>query len=1325
MSTVVSTIGGEAFTFTYFLTPPAESTTFTDDVGITSSSDDVPPASILPTSSLTTYTFFTTVTFDGTPVVTSNEHINTDLIFTSVPDHVIPSASPSLVFDTPSLVYETIEKTLIKTEYNTLTFFATLFKGDEQIVTPIKETQSSLVTATETYTITKTASPQIFATSAVPASIQPSILPSNVVYTTRIVLNTVTNVITFFQGDSTIVTSLQDIITNVVTEPVTYIPATPTLDAPSESLSFETTIEPIINTRTIFNTQTHFVTLFSGTDTITSSITEVNSNVITETVDYTTRTFVSPPTSSVHPSDGVESATEVFTYTPPAITATIDGKVIPAGIAETSPQVVAPSSPVVLDTSSTRDDEGQIDTIVSTYTYFMTLVDGDSTIVTSSEELSTHYIRKTTPPVIDSAPTSQLIEEILVTRTQLSTNTFTFTLFNGSTSTVITSEQVESDVITDTIRSIVSLPTTNSPIVSSMPVAVPDSARVLTLFTTYTYYTTTVSDTRTLLTSSEEVITKYITIDHPAASSSSRPLVTTKQPSLPPTSSGVIDETTGKVPVTTVIDGSKIVFFTESPIRESSLISMPSISVRPTTTIIGGSTVIFYNTADASSGEDATEQPIASEDSFAIPFSPTFSDVTPEYSTTVTPVLKPFTSVINGATIIVFKEVIEEPEPSTYVEETSTVIAPLPSSTLTLESTPVPSETEVSSPQPPSELPVSFIVESTDETVSPDVSPSVKILTGSSVIFFMPTTEEPEVTTVEEEATELTSATTTLLESSVDISTENVNSGSETPELNISSTTSLTVPNIVTSVLESATTFVGSNGKTTSAAASATLIFITGTDGNVLTLMPATLATSEVRPTETTLEQTTDEAVSVSIPAVTKEDDMDPAIKEVIDMVMDKSTSEISPVEVAQSTDDTTVTESSTLTTTTTEKVIRPIFLQPDLIPFFPSKSEMIDEPVAMLDSTVTESTVKTEIITGATTLFIDPPVRPTIPNTDTSSTSSISVTDETPSLAGSTETILSGASTVFGGFLFTKPTTDFTTTTTEDAVRPAYTRPAYTRPVFDPFPSSSSSEVPYHSEESYLSTKYITRTESVTRTLTLSTTSIYYTRGSPLTVTQFYTTTIAPRTIVSTIVGDRTILGTAPRAPATNSIAPDSASGYNATPVTTTVTTTTLIFNSITTTVVRTLVIPTIDPTKIDLSEATEINDIFSVPRGPEGRSNNFGRNDADHLPNDISTSISSQVKPPLRPAYGGAERPDAGVTKFPKENSDFNEIENQSMCVPGCDYINHEICKKINGLWRCECRPGYARTDKFRTCEGDFFFCLLLLLSLKAICLSFQFYN
>src|SRR5690606_21243941 len=104
----------------------------------------------------------------------------------------------------------------------------------------------------------------------------------------------------------------------------------------------------------------------------------------------------------------------------------------------------------------------------------------------------------------------------------------------------------------------------------------------------------------------------------------------------------------------------------------------------------------------------------------------------------------------------------------------------------------------------------------------------------------------------------------------------------------------------------------------------------------------------------------------------------------------------------------------------------------------------------------------------------------------------------------------------------------------------------------------------PGNAAASSVSTQYITSIDSSARVLTLTTTTVYYTRDSPLTITSLLTTTIPPRTIVSTIVGTKTIVGT--NVECTQHLQSQSAF-EPVTDLSTTVTTTTLIFNSITTT--------------------------------------------------------------------------------------------------------------------------------------------------------------
>ncbi|RWS12120.1 EGF and SEA domain containing protein-like protein, partial [Dinothrombium tinctorium] len=254
-------------------------------------------------------------------------------------------------------------------------------------------------------------------------------------------------------------------------------------------------------------------------------------------------------------------------------------------------------------------------------------------------------------------------------------------------------------------------------------------------------------------------------------------------------------------------------------------------------------------------------------------------------------------------------------------------------------------------------------------------------------------------------------------------------------------------------------------------------------------------------------------------------------------------------------------------------------------------------------------------------------------------------------------------------------------------------------------FVDAPESTMSSESKASDQKTKYVTSVESITRTLTLTTTKVYYTRDSPLTITSEFTTTIPPRTFVSTIIGSRTILGTAGEATKTVDIEPSNSQQAEAT---TKVTTTTLIFNSITTTVVRTLVIPTaIEPTKpVASGTATK-----SVTQRPTKRPvvPYRGRVRPSTTPKPIP------IKPPRPRTPYVYKKPTTSstpsylendVSSAPKFNSEIvtkgpDKILDDDQCRPACNAAGNEICKEFSGKYRCDCRPGFARKESNSQCE------------------------
>jgi hypothetical protein len=42
---------------------------------------------------------------------------------------------------------------------------------------------------------------------------------------------------------------------------------------------------------------------------------------------------------------------------------------------------------------------------------------------------------------------------------------------------------------------------------------------------------------------------------------------------------------------------------------------------------------------------------------------------------------------------------------------------------------------------------------------------------------------------------------------------------------------------------------------------------------------------------------------------------------------------------------------------------------------------------------------------------------------------------------------------------------------------------------------------------------------------------------------------------------------------------------------------------------------------------------------------------------------------------------------------------------CSPECDVTKNELCKETGGVYRCVCRPGFARIFQQRPCTREYF--------------------
>ncbi len=200
-------------------------------------------------------------------------------------------------------------------------------------------------------------------------------------------------------------------------------------------------------------------------------------------------------------------------------------------------------------------------------------------------------------------------------------------------------------------------------------------------------------------------------------------------------------------------------------------------------------------------------------------------------------------------------------------------------------------------------------------------------------------------------------------------------------------------------------------------------------------------------------------------------------------------------------------------------------------------------------------------------------------------------------------------------------------------------------------------------------------------------------------------TTTIPPRTFVSTIIGSRTILGISGESQ-TEAIVPTQVKGNMAT----TVTTTTVVHNSMTTTVVRTLVVPT--ATKSVATTETKLP--FHRPTRKPGTGPFRAPTRAPDTPKPFKTTaprprVPYKPPPPSEPPIllsGGNENPFVPnkrptIAPTPKTTT-RPSILDIDQCKPGCNAANKEICKEMDGKYRCDCRQGFIRKNEDLICQG-----------------------
>lgn len=1318
----------------------------------------------------TTYTFFTTL-FAGTePVVSSSEQIISNVVTVPVTTQGPQTSSVVPEVIGPVTVFDTSETVITKTHYNTVTFYATLFSDTSSFVTPIEEVQTDIRTATETFTITRTILPTPSAsfvplvTETIPISdvtrFIPDLEPSVVV--TRTLYTTFTNFVTLFQGTDTTVTNLEEIVTNVVTMTVPAHAASSFTEesAPSSTKDsmqiMSITSTPVYTTREVVSTQTHYLTLFNSDQSLLSSITELVTSYVTE--------LVSPLTPSL----------QSYSYVPESRVTSSPGSYL------LSSEVILPSSEIYTPFTTTSETIEEttseistyhpelvpsIKTIYSTLTFYTTYYSDTSSIVASQEEVLTSYVTLFVPPSLITStavttteqisPTSTIDPSVFVfTTTDYSTLTLYTTLFSGDEIVVISSEHVVPEVITATI-------TPSSTTLAETPTK---DESILTFLTTFTYYTTYFSGIDPVIASSESVVTQFVTIEAPPIVSSSI------EPSIESTP---VEETI--IGVSTASMENIASSFSDL----SSDIEIIGVSSAVATGLEIGSSIETKIQVESKIHSEVRFTPLLSSpvlsvtdisDSFTVSVEAKSthekesSVIVPSYQSDVSttkiqnisvsthmlsvsegiPLPATTTSILTEKTEIVGLDgVVTSLAPSdTLVMVTGTdgfVTKLAETSTAVLSPVYVPATEQISSTTT-SEIKPATVIELSDllggnTALGGDIGLSIKDIV--SLITGKKNKTEDSVATEKTSDTANEDSFTTETSKSVDVTTENsfekvtsdspIESSKGDTEKEVAAPKDLDYPIFVLPSKEKD-------------AKSELLGPVYVPEETIRTVQPKTMTTTETSKSKTFETSLSKVSKSVSTSIITG--------ARTVFILPTKATSVINDskdkytIDTNFSMHDVTKDSSSQATKDfdITTKSLTPVhipkenetpsdFISKHKVSSEISKSILSSQPEFKIETAIISSMsspskddsvtitpelkpsigTSTSVISGIRTVFFDPFLNKS-PKSQTSSVVSSEKEEISGRANAEISTTKSFTTVTVGGQTVISRTTSGATTIFFPGQIPKYTRPV-------------------------ISTRYVTSVESITRTLALTTTRTYYTRDSTLTVPSVYTTTIPPRTFVSTIIGSRTILGILPEPSETVQIHKTMQPSER----TTTVTTTTLIFNSIPSTVIRTLVLPTGVPTKSARSESSSSyadSSVFNAGTEKPARPPEVA--DSTAVTKEHSDVKESDVKPVqkvrdetyLRAAnprihddhpdmnfHEEVRRPPIVVTEAIRPEDDPFLNGRNGVCDPKCQPYKKEICTEQDGLWTCECRPGHARRDEHEICKGKSVTNILILFVYKIL--------
>ncbi|XP_076314913.1 LOW QUALITY PROTEIN: uncharacterized protein LOC143227344 [Tachypleus tridentatus] len=1483
----------------------------------------------------TTFTLYTTLFSGSSPIVSSSEKVVSNVV-------TFPSSGRNTSFSTPtvpgshlaevfSTLIETSEKLKTTTVFSTSTLFATLFNGSSSFVSSIEDVHSEVYTVTELVTFTRTLDLTVASTETLPTSVESSKpLKPTPVYSTVTDYTTLTNFITLFQEDSSFISSIEEVVSNVYTitlhgsiaksspsipetingsKPSTivntsfpssttsfvllsnsYLPSpvesftpfvetrlslpesrvaskrlkvpsvrlfTPKTRSTSESpkvpfikthlfkpksrstsetsknlepslfntfsilstdirptvirSTSEGKDEPVFEitktiTQTLYSTNTHYITLFSGTQTILSSIEEVYSNLITTTAIETIKGSI-----TINPID-ISTTEEIYSSKMSAI---VTSKTASENPTETYHPQLVPS----------------LQTYFTTYTYYTTLNSGTNTIVSSKEEVATSYVTVFVPEKTSIKSEALTTNSVITSsvsytgKTDYSTYTFFTTLFDGEDQVIVTNQQIIPHVKKSSL-------TVTSELFPT-PTRV-SSESVLTFFSTFTYYSTFTTGGQTRVSTSLKSVKQFVTVQPTTATEitgsksllvetlslrsshtvsaidqSLETAVILHKPSTSVTSTSDKENVTSvigvKRPSTSILTKSDTEEYvtavrlnkpTSSVPFSNGKESMSVITLLPKAVSTKTSRLALFDVSTMKEGESKQMQTEGIKTSLSM-------------KSTTSPHIEP--SVFSEKIMTKIhtegsgKVDSEEKPTTTYSEHTET----MPLSSLkpfkTEEQEKDITSTELAGKNTTEKIVVIETIRDTTSSSSKSLvsGTSTTIVDGSTIVFFtdfiFPDKSQSSLSTY------AASTKTAILKE-----TKNVSFSSEAP---------IIIPSYTRGEKSGLSKTYEKTDNTSQDIMNATSGFVTKLSEFVL---PSAISHDKQQSNETSA----DEEDSIQSGSVIDLSDLlegNPniagnlaeAVKGILNKINitgstinetrgffpglnpEEKNKDVStkPSSVQEETEQTTQSLNTSYEEgrepknvnvpisgilshskkpygdkeTQTFTGIKTIFFKPTPVsevtatsqtvllvpPGLESRNEStmkLEGSIKTISEIISSGTVTPEINTEGTesvlagfkTLFVDTLTRQVQKSSDKKTTSQLrtrngssikladkkneerTVTEEAQKFGTSFTQLLPNSQSIGsrGHTTKTKP-------------------PPEVKTIFFPLPSNKNQIPGTSKKEEILSndntpTRYVTSLESGTRTLTLTTTKTVFTRKSTITISSTFTTTIAPRTFVSTIIGNKTILGTLSKPTGSVKLEETELPSES---TTTTVTTTTMVFNSITTTVVRTLVLQNeeIKPTKVsNIIPSTTTGNIFKVnfptrstptdTTTPKIRTLFKGTFLATPKRKTESTKTTTRkpfllFRPKSRPTVPTTPAPKfiGPIPKLrfptrpptppptspppPKSTSssgeDSDDETKEERCIPECNAKNKETCKKTPVGLSCECGPGFARNESSTLCE------------------------